>query len=587
MKRICLAVMLACAAGGVHALTLSEAVEKTVLRSPDVRSSWYSFRSGSEAQRVAEGGYYPRVNLQAGAGQVWPDEPGSSDRYDNSSAALELRQTLFDGFATRESVRRAGFEKQARYYALLATSDEYALESVRAYLDVQRYTERVELARQSLETHERVFKLIEERTLAGVGRRVDLEQASGRRALAESNLMTEEANLHDVGERFLRLVGELPVDLQPAPALSGELPPRTEVLELAVRNNPAFLSSVAMVRAARADTGTAGSTFYPTLELMARSGIEQNRDGVDGEYKDNRVMLLLNYNLLNGGSDRARVRQSGEQLNAAFEQRDKACRDLRQTASIAWNDIDRLDRQLRYLEQHELSTRKARDAYAQQFEIGQRTLLDVLDTENELFDAALSLTSARYDREIAVARVLANTHQLLSTLKLAPLEAQIDPNEFGGSDVSDEQTRCSLAMNEPAQARTVAPKVAAAEVVKPEPVAFDEAGLRSAVAQWAAAWAAKDVDRYLSFYAQEFVPENGRDRAVWEDGRRRAVSKPGDIKVTLGDITTRQTGADAAESEFIQQYASNNYRDTVVKTLDWKRVDGGWRIVRERAVAQK
>ncbi|HSC81125.1 MAG TPA: TolC family outer membrane protein, partial [Chitinolyticbacter sp.] len=445
LRPLAFALSLTMVATAAPAASLNDAVEKTILRNPDVKTRWYQFRASTEAQQIAKSGYLPRVDLQAGAGRAWQHDEGSSkDGYYNPSASLELRQMLFDGFATRDQARRLGYDKQVSYFELLAATDDYAVQAIAAYYDVLRYREQVELAQRNLNTHQEIYKLIEERTTAGVGRRVDLEQASGRLALAESNLMTEQANLYDVSARYARLVGEEAGELTRPQSLEAALPSQSELLGLAIRQNPAFKASIAAIRSARAGVGVSKSGYWPTLELQASQGYERNQDGIDGDYHDSRVMLMLNYNLFNGGADRARERQSLEQLNASFEVRDKACRDIRQSTTIAWNDVQRLNRQLTYLAQHELSTRKARDAYRQQFDIGQRTLLDVLDTENELFDAARSLANAHVDREVAVARVLAQAHLLLPTLKLAPLDANIDPNELSGSELNDEQIGCSL-----------------------------------------------------------------------------------------------------------------------------------------------
>ncbi|WP_148714757.1 TolC family outer membrane protein [Chitinolyticbacter meiyuanensis] len=587
-------------AGTAQATTLDQAVEKTILRNPDVKTRWYQFRASSEAQRVAEGGFLPRVDLQAGAGQVWQHDEGSSkDNYYNPSATLSLRQLLFDGFATRDQVRRLGYDKQSAYFELLASSDEFALQAVAAYYDVLRYREQADLARRNLATHQDIYKLIEERTQAGVGRRVDLEQAAGRLALAESNLMTEQANLYDVSARYARLVGEEADELTRPASLDTALPQASELLSLAVKQNPSFQASVAAIRAARAGVGVSKSGYYPTLELQASQGYERNQDGVDGDYRTSRVMLMLNYNLFSGGADRARERQSLEQLNASFEVRDKACRDIRQSTAIAWNDVQRLNRQLTYLEQHELSTRKARDAYRQQFDIGQRTLLDVLDTENELFDAARSLVNARIDREIAVARVLAQTHQLLPTLKLAPLQGDINTNEFGGGELTDEQIGCALNLPDSsaqyAEPLPLAPlkqgapdavprsiEPAAVKPVSSAPVAPQS--LQQSIDGWAKDWSNKNVQGYLARYGSEFKPEGGLDRASWEAQRGDRLNRPGAITVKLEDMKVLKQSSRAAEVQFTQHYAAAGYSDSVQKQLILQQEKDGWKIVRERVL---
>jgi outer membrane protein, adhesin transport system len=123
--------------------------------------------------------------------------------------------------------------------------------------------------------------------------------------------------------------------------------------------------------------------------------------------------LALTYNLYAGGANRASVRRSLEQVNRAKDLRDKACIDLRQTTQIAYNDAHRIAEQLTSLDQHRRASDKVRTAYTEQFNIGQRTLLDLLDAENEYFEASRSYAKAEADLEIAHARSLAAMGSLL------------------------------------------------------------------------------------------------------------------------------------------------------------------------------
>lgn len=146
--------------------------------------------------------------------------------------------------------------------------------------------------------------------------------------------------------------------------------------------------------------------------------------------------LVMGWNLYRGGSDTARVGQYGEQINVAKDLRDKACRDVRQTLLIAMNDVRKINENLGYLDQHQLSISKAREAFRQQFDIGQRTLLDLLDTENEYFDARRAYLNSETDLKVAQARVHAASGSLLSTLNLAPVEAKQPAQvEAPGEDV--------------------------------------------------------------------------------------------------------------------------------------------------------
>lgn len=404
------------------AATVREAAQKAVLTNPEVQARWHLFLSTAQEQEVARGGYLPKVDLSVGVGRERQHDPGLADRnYTRQGASLSLNQMVYDGFATASEVSRLGYAKLTRYFELMDASENAALEAARAYGDVLRYRDLVKLAQDNYVQHKQVFDQIAERVKAGVGRRVDLEQASGRLALAESNLLTEASNLHDVSARYQRIVGEVPAAALPPLELGREgIPPGVvEALRQAYAGSPGYAAAAASVQAAQAELEGRRSRFHPRVDLRARQDVGHNLDGVDGSSNTRVVELVLNYNLFNGNSDKAALGQFAERLNAARDQRDKSCRDIRQTLSIAHNDVQRLEEQLRYLDQHQLAIAKAREAYRKQFDIGQRTLLDLLDTENEYFQARRAYTSAAYDQTIAKVRTLAGMGRLLTTLKVS------------------------------------------------------------------------------------------------------------------------------------------------------------------------
>ena len=408
-------------AGAQTPFTLQDAVKKAIVSNPEVQASWHAFLSSRHEQDVARGGYFPRVDLTAAAGRQNLSQPNlPSTDLTRRGAVLTLNQMVYDGFATREEVARLAYAKLVRYYEVLDASESTALETTRAYLDVLRYRELSLLAQENLAEHEQVYGQIKQRAEAGVGRRVDLEQAGGRLALSQSNLLTEISNLHDVSARYQRIVGELPPGEMIAPALLKQgIPPNIEeALKLAYQGNPGFNAAIENVRSAQADARGRQANLQPRVDLRAIKDIAFDRDGIEGQRDDQIIELVLNFNLFKGGSDQALIRQYTERLAVSKDLRDKACRDIRQTLVIAFNDIQNLNRQLGYLDQHQLAIEKAREAYRKQFEIGQRTLLDLLDTENEYFQARRSYVNGTYDHAIAHSRTLAGMGTLLTALQV-------------------------------------------------------------------------------------------------------------------------------------------------------------------------
>lgn len=447
---------------------------------PELQARWHAFLAAQDARRQAFGEHLPTLDLNASLGRGDREYDARGD-FSRHYAELSLTQVLFDGFRIRSRVARADHEQRARYYELLGEAETKVLEASEAYLDVLRYREMVVLARKNYQSHRRVFGQIEQRAQRGVGNRADLSQISGRLSLAESNLMTEIANLHNVSARFERIVGRAPADqMQPAGLADGAVPSGiADVLNAGYGHNPVLLAAFENIGAAKASLAEHKAHRYPRLELGVRHGYYENNnafdDRTDPDSYGNETIVELRgrYNLFQGGSGVAGERAAQHRVEQSEDLRDKACIDLRQTASIARNDIANLDRKLASLRAHRDQAGSVITAYREQFDIGRRSLLDVLDSENEFFQAERALSHGQYDRSIAQFRTLHAMGGLLATLSSTPENLQalaVDREELA------EQVRAHCARFqaqdwdldalmdfERAQAATPAPAAAVAE----------------------------------------------------------------------------------------------------------------------------
>ena len=414
---------------------LLQVVEKAVESHPEIQARFHDFTSSLEGQNIASAGWRPRVTAQGWIGKEWRSNLQSEPSYDwtRPGWSLTLRQMLYDGLGTPNSVKQFGFEKLSRYYDLVATTDSLANEVAAAYLDVQRYRETERLARENFTLHEGTLKLLSERQQSGVGRGVDLEQAAGRLSLAQTNVLTESNNLNAVTQRYRRVAGSPPPStLSPVPDLGNKLPAPGSIQNFneAIRRNPTVLSKQALAQAAEAGVQVAKAAHQPRLDLVVSTG--RDRTQPYAPYRDvqsTSVQLLLTYDLYRGGADESRVRQTSAQTYAARDVRDYTCRNVLQELSIAWSNVLRLREQMPFLREHVLSTARVRQAYQQQFQIGQRTLLDLLNTENELFDARRALVNATYDLKKSEFQWLTQSGQVLTALGLSQPRAGEMPQE--------------------------------------------------------------------------------------------------------------------------------------------------------------
>jgi adhesin transport system outer membrane protein len=253
----------------------------------------------------------------------------------------------------------------------------------------------------------------------------------------------------------------------------------TDLMRDGMQGSPALNAAVENVRAYKTAIESAKAAYYPRVDLRAYASDEKNTGGISGNTRVNGIELVLNYNLFRGGADKARERQAVDQREQARDLQEKACRDVRQTLSIAYSDVRSLDEQLRYMDAHRLATEKSREAYRQQFDIGQRTLLDLLDSQNEYFEATRAYINARYNQATAQARTLAGMGQLVSTLGVPRQDlpsaqdagqdrAGIDPAELCPLDETmvDTLDKIKSGVVVPPRARAVVPAAAAPAATK-------------------------------------------------------------------------------------------------------------------------
>ena len=601
-KLLALSLMtVACCSAIAQTQAVTSAAQKAIEGNPEVAARFNAFRASIDEVDVAAGALRPRVDLTGDIGatndRVNNRLPSEDQTLKRAGLALNINQLLWDGMATSNEVSRLGHSKMARYFEFVDATEQTALEAARAHHDVERYRRLVKLAEDNYVQHKYAMEQIQSRVKAGVGRGVDMEQAGARLALAESNLVTEKANLHDVSERYRRIVGEAPptstggagqVMAKPLPASA------TSALEATVLNSPSIAAAVENLRATRSQAESRKGSYQPKIEARLRGGLGRNLDGTEGQTRDITGLIVMNWNLYNGGSDDARQRQSANLLNQAADLRDKACRDARQTVAIAYNDVRKLNEQLSYLDRNVIAIEKARDAYRQQFDIGQRSLLDLLNAENELYTAKRAYTIAAADLDIATVRSYAGMGTLVSALGLARADTKaLAPESESWAAGEDAAGRCPMAATDiastskddlDARARAIAtPAKAPPAVVTPTPIPADKtpAGLaEQRLRDWAAAWMSKDINRYYTFYSPNFGPMK-RDKAGWQAERNRLVTKQGEISVVLDNIKATQISPTRVETAFDQTYRSYNYNDKMSKTLTWELRGSEWLIVKE------
>lgn len=422
VSKIAMATLLACVSLSSSANVVTEIVVHALQKNPELQARANAYEASRFEEAAARGSYKPRIDVSSSVGHehtTYKTIPTTS--YNRGGATLTISQILFDGGQRDTEVRKSNMNATVKYYELRNASNDVGLEAVRAAMDIERFRTLVKLAQENYVQHKVLFEQISRRAETGIGRKVDVTQAQGRLALAESNLITEVANLHDVMARFQRVVGlDIPATSWASVSEWNAIPQPNEGWKTALENSPTIQVALAVLNTSKFQLKSTTQNNAPKIEARLRTGVGSNYDASINRQSGTTIEVLASWNLYNGGIDQAHINQYSKLMASAENMRDKSCDEVRQTYTIAINDINKLTAQLQHLKTHRDTMMSTRDVYKKQFEVGQRSLLDVLNTENEVFMAQRSYVMGQLDLEFSKARLQHSMGTLLSSLGLAP-----------------------------------------------------------------------------------------------------------------------------------------------------------------------
>jgi outer membrane protein, adhesin transport system len=416
--------------GFAAAETLKEVVTFAVETHPQVIGAARKKDAADSAIDAARGGYFPKIDYLYGAGRehsknvttlaTTPDWV----KLNRKQEGMILNQMLFDGMGVSGEVDRRKAISDSSAHRVYSAAEDTALQTIDAYLDVLKNVELVSYAKENLAAHNRTFDQVKLRADKGVGRRADLEQIDARLALAISNLAAAESTLRDAEIAYLKVVGKMPVALTrpEAPAIP---PSADEAVKVAVMNHPILRSALSDVDAAQAQREIARSFYFPRIELEASYSDNKNIDGIVGPNRDRLVMLWLKWNVFRGGFDYHRDNETAKQINEAQEIARNTNRQVEAAVRLAYNAYATARDRLPSLDRYVKASDSTRDAYTKQFAIGQRTLLDLLDSENEYFTSRSTYVTALFIEISARFRVLNAMGNLLTGMDIKPPEEAI------------------------------------------------------------------------------------------------------------------------------------------------------------------
>jgi len=430
---VSLAILQASFTNPSYAMELVPTIEDAIIHNPEFREQLKVYQGTQAELDGAEGSWLPTVDIAAGIGLEETDNVsnGSSTSLTRKESSIRITENLFEGFKTENEIDRQQAKMDAAAYSAEAKANQIALDMTEAYVNLLKEQELLRLEGDNKKTHERILDQITQRTDAGIGNQVEVDQAKARLALANSNEMAARNNYNDALSRFQRVLGRMPDNDLIKPSVEFQLPATlTEATDIALLNHPTLRSAYADIAAAQAQHRSAKSTYYPRFDIEIEKRWDEDINGIEGKDENLQAMLRMRYNLYNGGKDSANRNRTAAAVQQSAEIRNNARRQTIENLRYAWSAKKYVGEQLVYIKEHIKLTYETLEGYRKQFSIGRRSLLDLLNTEDEYNSALRTLVTSESEYLIAQYRILNGMGTLLDTLQVNVKYAAVESDYY-------------------------------------------------------------------------------------------------------------------------------------------------------------
>ena len=423
-------------AAPAFAENLQSVVQRALETNPELGAIRFNRQAIDQELRAARGLHLPTVDLRVDQGRVRSYNKSAvgivkdNDWHGQRDASALLSQRLFDGFeATHEVARHKNRVESARW-RVTDTANSIALRSVQAYLEVLRAHSVLAAAKSNLSQLQSINERVRSRVSGGKGNGAEESEAGARVASGQAILAESEGRARDAEALFRAVVGGPPIKLGPVTVPHRALPKTVETAVAEAKDAaPSVIATQFDATAAGAAVGSAHSRLYPKLNLEVSGERGLGISEADDRSNEARAMLVVRWNLFNGGIDRARIDEARSRALEASEISHNTQRIIERETRVSWSAMATAGVRVPAFKRQLELNRATRATYRDQYDAGQRRLLDLLEIQNEVFVTESSLRTEELVGQYNAFRVLASIGRLVPALGLElPGEATI-PHE--------------------------------------------------------------------------------------------------------------------------------------------------------------
>lgn len=412
-----------------QAETLAQALASAYTNNPNIESALLSVKSAAEDIALREAGKRPTIGANITGDYSWSVANGGFQSDSGLTGGLSYNQTLFDNFQTEAQIEQARALSDLSGQALRNAEQNVLLSVAQAYMNVIRDTQLVASRQESISFYDAQLKSANDRLDVGEGTKIDVAQATARQAQSVASYRAAVASLQTSQASYQRWVGHKPSNLTSNVGFASMIPASIDsAIASAEERHPAILSAKAAIRAGQAGTDSAQAAFGPTLDLIGslcgigcfgNTGVQ----GVSGS-----VRLSLSIPIYAGGALGASVRKANlEQIKSEVDAM-ATYDEVREAVITSWSTLQNASAQITSAQAAVASVQQVLNGVIQERDLGQRTTLDVLDSQAELTTAKETLIQASSSRVIAMFTLIAATGRLSADQLKLPVSLKSGDN---------------------------------------------------------------------------------------------------------------------------------------------------------------
>ena len=408
-------------------VSMQQAIEAAIMSNPEIMQAQYNTEAIQFEREQAQSLYYPRVDVEASAGirrlenNTRRNLGIANDELYPLEAQATVDWTLFDFGRRRGELLRQAARVDGASLRVVERSEFIALQTARQYLDVLLQQRVVAASEDNRAFHEALVNDLSQGVEQESISVADLQQAEER--LQSAVVREEEAKeALEVAQNSLRRLSGLTIySASLPPDLASSLPPSREMaIGMARTDNPLVREAQADVDAAHGLVLNAKGEFYPTVGVDVRGRIGEDIDGFSGETNDVQARVYMRWNIFNGGRTRAQYQEMVHRASQARYRLHEMTRRAEEDAANSWTALEAQQNIGRALARQSEVADDLLLSYRSQFNVGRRSLLDVLDAQNARYNTIVRLETSRFSQLFAQYQILAATNRFLSAIEIAP-----------------------------------------------------------------------------------------------------------------------------------------------------------------------